>query len=261
VTPRGPGTPDEPVAVITGAARGIGRATAWRLARDGYRIAAIDRDGEQLDRADLPPSTVRINHDIAELRESLDSIVDPALDVRVLVNNVGVRDGRSFLDLPVERAAATIRTNLLGSWAMTRAVSRRLVDAGRPGSIVFVLSLHTNRVRLYPDYSVSKAGLSMLVQELAGELGPRRIRVNAVSPGYVDTYADTVSDRERVELAGLVPLGRIGRPDDVADAVAFLCDDERASYLTGADIRIDGGLDQFNWLHHRHRAADPATDR
>jgi 3-oxoacyl-[acyl-carrier protein] reductase len=169
----------------------------------------------------------------------------------VLVNNVGVRDGRPFLDLPVERAADTIRTNILGSWAVTRAVADRLVIGDRPGAVVFVLSVHSHRVRLFPDYSVSKAGLAMLVQELASELGPHRIRVNAVSPGYVDTYGDDVDDDERAELAGLVPLRRLGHPDDVAEVIAFLCDDRRAGYLTGADIRIDGGLDQFNWLHHR----------
>jgi NAD(P)-dependent dehydrogenase (short-subunit alcohol dehydrogenase family) len=245
-----------PVAVITGAARGIGLATAQRLAGEGLRIAAIDRDGDALAAADLPPATMRIRHDIAELCDSLDGLVDPGLDVAVLVNNVGVRDGRPFLDLPVEQAAATIHTNILGSWAMTRAVSRRMVDRGRAGSIVFVLSLHTNRVRLFPDYSVSKAGLSMLVQELASELGPHRIRVNAVSPGYVDTYGEAVADEERTELAGLVPLGRLGHPDDVAAVVAVLCDDTRSSYVTGADIRIDGGLDQFNWLHHRHHTTD-----
>jgi NAD(P)-dependent dehydrogenase (short-subunit alcohol dehydrogenase family) len=237
-----------PAALITGAARGIGLATAHRLGADRYRIVAVDRDADALANADLPPGTLRIHHDIADLGDPLYGL---DLDVRVLVNNVGVRDGRSFLDLPVERAAATIHTNILGTWAVTRAAARRMIAAGAGGAIVFVLSLHARRVRLFPDYSVSKAGLEMLMRELAAELGPHGIRVNAVSPGYVDTYGDDVGDNERSQLAGLVPLRRLGRPDDAAAAISFLCDDDRAGYLTGVDLPVDGGLDQFNWLHHR----------
>jgi len=100
---------------------------------------------------------------------------------------------------------------------------------------VFHLSLHARRVRLYPDYSVAQAGLLMLMKELANELGPHGIRVNA----------------ERLDRsAAVVPRGRVGAPDAVAKPIEFLADAEASGYVTGADLHVDGGLDQYNWLHH-----------
>ena len=117
--------------------------------------------------------------------------------------------------------------------------------------MVFVLSLHATRVRLCPDYSVSKAGLRMLVAELAAELGPLGIRTNGVSPGDIDTGSNEVLEmpKHRTRRADIVPVGRLGRADDVAAAVEFLCDDDRACYINGADLRVDGGLGEFSWVH------------
>src|SRR5262245_1858997 len=127
-----------------------------------------------------------------------------------------------------------------------------MVERRLPGSVVFNLSLHTTRVRMCPDYSVCKAALRMLVNELAAELAPHGIRVNAVSPGTVDTWSDRIPDGDEhvARAAATVPLGRVGKPEDVAKAVEFLIDPDRSGYITGADLMIDGGLNQFNWLHH-----------
>jgi NAD(P)-dependent dehydrogenase (short-subunit alcohol dehydrogenase family) len=265
-----PGDPDEhdepspPLAIVTGAAHGIGLAIALALGRDGYRLVAVDNESDALDVADLPPGTARVLHDVAE---GPGPIVDRATALggalHVLVNNVGVMDGRSFLDLPMEAAEHTIRTNLIGPWDLTREVVQTMVTRGGGGTVVFNLSLHSARVRMCPDYSVTKAGLRMLVNELAAELGTWGIRVNAVTPGVIDTWSDRIPDapEHRARSERLVPLGRLGAGEDVASVVSFLCDDSRSGYITGADIKIDGGLDQFNWLHHLYGSASAEAER
>jgi NAD(P)-dependent dehydrogenase (short-subunit alcohol dehydrogenase family) len=171
----------------------------------------------------------------------------------VLVNNAAATTaGRSFLELPLDAVRRSLDVTLLGTWALTRAVVDGMIRDGTRGTVVFNLSLHARRVRLYPDYSVAKAGLLMLMRELANELGPHGIRVNAVSPGAIDTWSDRVADAgERLDRsAAVVPLGRLGAPDDVAKAIEFLADADASGYVTGADLHVDGGLDQYTWLHH-----------
>jgi NAD(P)-dependent dehydrogenase (short-subunit alcohol dehydrogenase family) len=251
------------LALVSGAAHGIGYAIARHLADAGFRIVAVDADRDELAGTDLPAGTIRLVHDIADdpgpVAAAIDGVDEP---LAVLVNNVGVMDGRSFLDLPMDAVERSLRTNLLGTWQLTRLAADRMIAGGVPGSIVFNLSLHAARVRMCPDYSVSKAGLRMLVQELASDLGPRGIRVNSVSPGAIDTWSDRIDEtreqRERSEA--VIALGRVGSPDDVARVVVFLCDPRQAGYVTGADVRIDGGLDQYNWLHHLYGSATAEQD-
>jgi NAD(P)-dependent dehydrogenase (short-subunit alcohol dehydrogenase family) len=179
------------------------------------------------------------------------------------VNNVARMDGRSFLELPMDAVRRSLDVTLLGTWALTRVVVQRMIATSSLGSVVFNLSLHARRVRMRPDYSVAKAGLLMLVKELASELGPHGIRVNAVSPGAVDTWSDRMPDAELhvAHSQALVPLGRLGEPNDVAKAIDFLADPEASGYVTGADLRVDGGLDQFNWLHHLYGTAGAERER
>src|SRR5918995_135676 len=230
-----------PVAVVTGAAHGIGLAIARRLA-DDHAVAAVDREGDRLADADLPDGVHRVVGDIAARGPP-----------PVLENTAGRREGaRGFLPLPMPEVRRSLETTLVGTWGLTRAVVTRMTAGGTGGSVVFISSLHAERVRLYPDYSVAKAGLRMLAKELADELGPHGIRVNSVSPGAIDTWSDQRPGgaERRAATDAIVPLGRMGTPDDVAAAVAFLADPAASGYVTGADLRVDGGLDQFNWLHH-----------
>ncbi|HEU5155660.1 MAG TPA: SDR family oxidoreductase [Streptosporangiaceae bacterium] len=252
------------VAIVTGAAHGIGLAVARRLGSSGLTVVAVDVDAATLREAPLPDGAVRLVQDLSDdpvpwVRQVIDEHGVPS----VLVNNVAVTDGRSFLELPMAAVEQSVRTTLLGTWALTRAVTVAMVERRVRGSVVFILSLHTTRVRMCPDYSVCKAALRMLVSELASELGPHGIRANAVTPGSVDTWSDRVPDAEELvaRVEATVPLGRLGEPDDVAKAVEFLADPDRSGYITGADLVVDGGLDQFNWLHHLYGSAATEQSR
>lgn len=254
----------EGVAIVTGAAHGIGLAVARRLGSSGLTVVAVDVDAATLRDAPLPADAVRLVRDVGDdpvpwVQEVIDEHGVPS----VLINNVGVMDGRSFLELPMAAVEQTVRTMLLGTWALTRAVTVPMVEHHVRGSVVFNLSLHTTRVRMCPDYSVGKAALRMLVNELSAELGPYGIRVNAVSPGAIDTWLERMPDPEEIgaRAAATVPMGRLGVPDDVAKAVEFLADPDRSGYITGADLVVDGGLDQFNWLHHLYGTAAAERER
>ena len=247
------------VAIVTGAGHGIGLATARRLAGRGMVVAALDVDGDALAEADLPEGVERIVADVADdPAEWLAEVCAQLGTPTVLVNNAARMDGRSFLELPMEEVRRSFDVTLLGTWALTRQVVDRMIEDGRRGSVVFTLSLHSRRVRMCPDYSVAKAGLAMLVRELANELAPHGIRVNAVSPGAIDTWSDRLPDSEEhvARSAALVPMGRLGTPDDVARAIEFFVDAEAGPYVTGADLTVDGGLDQFNWIHHLYGSAE-----
>jgi NAD(P)-dependent dehydrogenase (short-subunit alcohol dehydrogenase family) len=245
-------------ALVTGAGHGIGRACALRLAADGHDVVAVDVEEAGLD--DLPAEiTHRIVREVGTAPDDLArAVLGTVSCCPTIVNNVGVMDGRTFLDLPPDAVEVTWRTNVAGPWELTRLLVKDLIQREQPGSVVFVNSLHSHRVRMCPDYSTTKAALVMLAQELTAVLGPYGIRVNSVSPGVVDTWSDRVPEpaEHRVRSEALVPLRQLGTPEDVANAVAFLCDPEAARYVTGADLRIDGGLDTYNWLHGLYGSAD-----
>jgi NAD(P)-dependent dehydrogenase (short-subunit alcohol dehydrogenase family) len=237
-------------AVVTGAARGIGRGTAELLDELGARVIAVDVDGRALDAAfahsEVTPHVADMAGDGMEIAAALTA--EHGL-VELLVNNVGVDTEHRFLDLEEQDYDRVFATNLRGPWFLTRGLAQRLVDERRRGSIVFVSSLHDAFVRTFPHYSASKAAVAMLVKELAAELGPHGIRVNAVSPGVIHTARvpepEDRATRERLQT--LIPLGRIGKPREVARMVAVLLCAEYSDYVTGANVRVDGGLGVHSW--------------
>jgi NAD(P)-dependent dehydrogenase (short-subunit alcohol dehydrogenase family) len=230
--------------IVTGAGRGIGEAIARRFAADGARVGVLDVDAD---------GAVRVADEIggvALVAATTDTAaVDAALDTfgaaDVLVNNAGIVRFGPLLDLDEAAWRAVVDVNLTGTFIITRAVARRLVAAGRPGAIVNITSM--NGVAPGPNagaYGSTKAAVALLTAQMALEWGPLGIRVNAVAPGLIDAgmsepiYADPGI---RAARESKVPLGRLGRADDIADVVAFLASDS-ARYVTGQTLLVDGGV-------------------
>jgi NAD(P)-dependent dehydrogenase (short-subunit alcohol dehydrogenase family) len=241
-------------AVVTGAARGIGKSAAELLDDLGARVVAVDIDRDALEEAFGGGTVVAFPADVS--KDGLKLAADLAAahgPVELLVNNVGVDSEAHFLDLGERDFDRIFATNLRGPWFLTRGLAQLMLDRAEGGAIVFVSSLHDTFVRSFPHYSASKAAVAMLVKELAVELAPHRIRVNAVSPGAIQTghVPAPADERERARLRELIPLGGLGQPRQVARMIAVLLCDEWSDYITGANVRVDGGLGLHSWSLHR----------
>jgi len=240
-----------PVALVTGASRGIGAAIADALARDGFDVAVgygSDSEGAQRTvaavaahgrRAVALQADVSVEDEAVGLVEAAEAELGP-LDAVVL--NAGITRDGLFMRISAEDWRAVIDTNLTGAFFVSRATVRGMLRR-RSGTIVAVSSV----VGLIgnpgqANYAAAKAGLIGMVKSLAKEVGPRGIRVNAVAPGYIATdMTAALSDDQREQVRTATPLGRLGTPEDVAGVVAFLCSPD-AAFITGSVIRIDGGL-------------------
>lgn len=238
-------------AVVTGAARGIGESIARRLATLGARVVAIDHDDPALtsafaDEADITPWLGDLA--VGDGGELADAVCTRFGVPDLIVNNVGVDTPGSFLEVDEQAFDLAFATNLRGPWFFTRGLVGELVKRELTGAVVFISSLHDHVVRTRPQYSASKAAVAMLTKELAHEFGPHGIRVNAISPGVIrsgSVPAPSPSDEPRVRR--IVPLGRVGAPDDVAALVTVLLNDELSGYVTGANVPVDGGLGLYTW--------------
>jgi NAD(P)-dependent dehydrogenase (short-subunit alcohol dehydrogenase family) len=252
----------EKVAVVTGAAQGIGRACAERLAREGAVVVASDINsrGEQVAReSGAAGKVVFVACDVSrpdETQKLVASAVQSFGRIDVLVNNAGIVDDAPFLDLPLAEFDRILGVNLRGAFLMGQAAAKQMVaqrgsGKGAGGAIVNMSSV--NAQFALPDhvaYSISKGGINQLTKAMAIALAPHGIRVNAVGPGTIDTplIKNVIKDPAfRSKVLSRTPLGRFGQPQEVAAIVAWLASDE-ASYVTGTTIYADGGRLPLNYV-------------
>ena len=239
------------VALVTGAARGIGLAVARRFLAAGWQVALLDIEGELLHGAVAvladPDSTLALHCDVSDAVSVTDAIARVAkrfgrLDA--LVNNAGIAVFAPLLETSDEDWSRVLSVNLTGPFICTKAAAPLMREHGG-GAIVNITSISAVRAStLRSAYGTSKAGLAHLTKQLAGELASLGIRVNGVAPGPVETaMAKAVHTPEiRADYHDAIPLNRYGLEEELAEAVFFLCSD-RASYITGQILAVDGGFD------------------
>jgi NAD(P)-dependent dehydrogenase (short-subunit alcohol dehydrogenase family) len=238
-----------PVAVVTGAARGIGAATVARLRADGAAVAGLDCDyAEPVEERE---GELRIRCDVDDpdaVGAAFELVADRLGAVRMLVNNAGVNAYHDPAAMTVVDWDRVMGVDLRAVWLCTKHAIPSMRRGGG-GAIVNVSSIHAHQTlpEMFP-YAAAKAGVLGLTRSLALDLGPAGIRVNAICPGYIRTrlveeWLDRQPDRDEAErrVIALHAVGRIGRPEDVAAAAAFLLSDEQAGFVTGATLMVDGG--------------------
>lgn len=242
---------DGKVALVTGASRGIGRAVAIALAKNGAKIA-VNYAGNQAAAEEVKQiieqnggEAILVQADVSNA-ESVDAMVAQVMDVfgriDILVNNAGITRDTLLMRMKEADWNAVIQTNLTGVFYVTKAVSKIMMKQ-RSGKIVnmsSVVGLMGNAGQA--NYAAAKAGVIGFTKSMAKELAARNITVNAIAPGFIATDMTAVlSDKVKEDLATKIPMGRLGEADDIAAAVLFLVSDS-ASYITGQTLNVDGGM-------------------
>ena len=246
------------VAIITGGARGIGRACAERFVREGAKVvvADIDRARGQETASELSgggTKTLFVACDVGDsvqVSNLIAASVDAFGALDVLVNNAGILHTGDFMDLTEQDFDRVLRVNLKGPLLVGQAVARQLIDQGRGGAIVNLSSVGAVLAAPFQAaYNVSKGGVAQLTRVMALSLAPHGIRVNAVGPGTIgtDMTNDMLKDDAlRRRILSRTPLGRVGDPAEVAAVAVFLASEE-ASYITGQTVYCDGGRLPLNY--------------
>jgi NAD(P)-dependent dehydrogenase (short-subunit alcohol dehydrogenase family) len=239
------------VALVTGAARGIGLAAATRFVREGWQVVMLDVLGDTLRQAcaDLEEAdaTLALEADVSDAKAVQDAVQQAQRKfgrIDALVNNAGIAVFKPLLEVTLEEWERVLAVNLTGPFLMTQAVAPIMRDQGG-GAIVNITSISGLRAStLRVAYGTSKAGLAHLTKQQAAELGQYGIRVNAVAPGPVDTaMAKAVhTPAIRADYHDHIPLNRYGLESELANAICFLCG-EQAAYITGQVLAVDGGFD------------------
>ncbi len=241
-------TTDKGAAIVTGAGKGIGRAIALELARDGYAVVVNYRSSAQA-AEDLVAQIKKeggkaeaVLFDVSELEQTQAAIKEilkryPSVDI--LVNNAGIAKDGLFVMMPEKNWTPVIATALNGFYNVTKLVAKKMMRQ-KKGSIITISSavgLIANRGQV--NYSAAKAGLIGASRSLAAEMAPVGVRVNVVAPGFIDT--GMIEDVPLDNLKEMVPMGRVGQPEEIAKVVRFLCSED-ASYITGQVVSVNGGM-------------------
>jgi NAD(P)-dependent dehydrogenase (short-subunit alcohol dehydrogenase family) len=241
------------VVLVTGAARGIGRAVALKAADEGAAVALVDVLAARLDETaeEIRKTGARVAAAVGDItdetsvRRAVGELAADLGPITVLVNNAGKNAYADATKMTVEEWDSVFDVDLKGAWLMAREVLPPMIEA-RHGAIVNIASIHSSLTTagMFP-YAAAKSGLVGMTRSLALDVAPHNVRVNAVSPGYIATdlleeFFDTIPG-EREKALTVHPLGRIGTPENVAEVVCFLAS-PAAAFVTGANWSVDGGL-------------------
>jgi 3-oxoacyl-[acyl-carrier protein] reductase len=238
------------LALVTGATRGIGRAIALQLGRDGATVigtatteAGAAQIGEALAQAGVQGAGMALNvRDAAACDALIEALQKERGDVLVLVNNAGITRDNLALRMKDAEWDEVMETNLKAVFRLSRAVMRGMMNArwGRIVNITSVVGASGNPGQA--NYAAAKAGVVGMTKSLARELGSRNITVNCVAPGFIDTdMTRALPEAQRTALLGQIPLGRLGTPEDIAAAVSYLAS-PAAGYVTGSVLHVNGGM-------------------
>jgi glucose 1-dehydrogenase len=242
------------VAVVTGSSSGIGEAIALALAAEGAAVVVNysrheDAAQKVLDKIEEAGGKgIVVGADVSDPKE-VEAMIQQSVGafgrLDIMVNNAGMERKMPFLETPFEVWQETIAVNLTGAWLGCQAAAKQMVSQGDPGRIINVSSVHEDlAMPTNSPYCATKGGVRMLMRTLAVELAPHDITVNNIAPGAIETPMDAPLEQnpdEMKELLSEIPLGRMGKPEEVANLALFLASED-SSYVTGSTLFVDGGM-------------------